>query len=336
MQTTSRPIALSGIQPTGQPTLGNLLGAFKPFTQFQHSHQVFFMVVDHHAITARQNPKDLAENSLNVAAWYLASGLDPKLCTLFIQSHVPQHVELGWILTTFTQMGELERMTQYKDKGRQNKDAANVGLFSYPVLMAADILLYQTQVVPVGDDQIQHVELCRDIALRFNNHYEAKVFTIPKAVKPVAAERVMDLQEPERKMSKSRPGKGTILLLDAPTEAAKKIKAAQTDSINHIAYNPTEQPGVANLLEILAACRGTTPQAEAESLAGQGYGTLKTTTADAVVTALEPLQAEYYRLLADKAELQRIFAAGAAHAQTVASQTLAHVKATMGYLPAHG
>jgi len=338
MQSSSpvaQPTILSGVKPSGQPTLGNYLGAFRPFSKFlaQKSHRVFMMIADHHVINTHPAPQDLYEQTLNIAAWYMASGLNPADCTLFVQSHVPEHTELAWILNSFVTIGELSRMTQFKEKGRADGHKTNAGLQQYPVLMAADILLYQATDVPVGDDQIQHVELCRDIATRFNNHYETKVLTVPKAVKPVTAERVRDLQNPLKKMSKSEGGSGCIVLEDNVDGAVKKITRAVTDSLNHIAYNPTEQPGVANLLEILAACRGTTPQAQAQGLAGQGYGTLKTITAEAVAELLTPLQAEYHRLLADKAELQRILATGAAHAEAVAATTLAKVKATVGYLP---
>lgn len=329
----SKPNLLSGVTPSGQPTLGNFIGAFKPFTGFLSSHNVFFMVADHHAISVRQDPKSLRENTLAIAAWYIASGLDPAKCALFIQSHVTAHVELSWILGTFTQIGELDRMTQFKEKGRSSRDSANAGLFTYPALMAADILLYQAAEVPVGEDQTQHLELTRDIATRFNNIY-GPTFTVPKLTLPKAGARVKDLQDPTRKMSKSNPGPGTILLEEPVDAAAKKIKRAVTDSLATIAYNPKEQPGVANLLEIIASLTNTTPAAVAKSLQGQQYGALKNMAADTVVAALEPVQKHYAELMADKAELQSILKKGAAKASAVANKTLADVKQKVGYLAA--
>lgn len=332
--THTKPTMLTGVQPSGTPSLGNYLGAFRPFTAFQDETELFLMVVDHHAITVRQNPEDLRHNTLSIAAIYLASGIDPAKCHLFVQSHVPQHVELGWILNTFTQMGELERMTQFKDKAQRHKENINAGLFTYPCLMAADILLYSPQQVPVGDDQTQHLELTRDVATRFNNVY-GPVFTVPKAVTPKAGARVKDLQDPTRKMSKSQPGPGTILLTESPTDAAKKIKRAVTDSLGVVAYDPVNQAGLANLIEIMAVCTGQTPQQVAASSQNQQYGAFKTAVADAVAATLEPLQAEYQRYLNDPAELTGILARGATTARQRAEPLLCQVKQTMGYvLPA--
>lgn len=328
----SKPSLLSGVTPSGQPTLGNYIGAFKPFTSFQESHHVFFMVADHHAITVRQDPKELHENTLGIAAWYIASGLNPKLCTLFVQSHVPAHVELGWILNSFTQMGELERMTQYKDKSARSAANVNAGLFTYPVLMAADILLYDAAEVPVGEDQTQHLEITRDIAERFNNHYGQKLLAVPKLTLPRTGARVKDLQDPTKKMSKSQPGAGTILLKETPAEAAKKISRAVTDSLGVIKYDPAVQPGLANLIEILAATSGRTPQQVAQEFEGQQYGPLKKAVAEAVAFTLEPLQAEYNRLMSDKAELTSILRKGAEKANETASLTLKRVKDAVGYV----
>jgi tryptophanyl-tRNA synthetase len=328
---SDKKTVFSGVQPSGTPSIGNYLGAFRPFTQYQKSHNAFFCVVDQHAITVRQDPKVLHSNSLAVCAWYMASGLNPNDCTLFIQSHVPAHAQLGWALNTYTQMGELERMTQFKDKSARHAQNINVGLFDYPVLMAADILLYHAHEVPVGDDQTQHVELCRDVATRFNNLY-GNVFTVPKAIKPAAGARVKDLQTPEKKMSKSEPGKGTILLTDTPAEASKKIKSAVTDSLGVIKYDVQNQPGLANLIDILAVCTNRTPQQVEEEFAGQQYGALKTATADAVAATLEPLQAGFNRLMADKAELQNILRKGAAHANELATATLAKVYEAVGFV----
>lgn len=335
---TPTPTIFSGVQPSGQPSLGNYIGAFKPFSKFiaQGSHRVYMCVVDHHAITVRQDPQNLHENTYGVAAWYMASGVNPSQCTLFVQSHVPQHTELGWMLTTFTQMGELNRMTQFKDKSQKSDTAAvGAGLFTYPSLMAADILLYDTTEVPVGEDQIQHVELCRDLATRFNNAY-GPTFVMPKAVPPQIGGRVMDLQEPNRKMSKSRPGAGTILLEDPVADSVKKIKRAVTDTLGNVAYDEENQPGLANLIDILAACTGQTPQDIVKNFAGSQYGPLKNAVADAVAATLEPIQAEYKRLMADKAELAKVLAKGAEKASAHAEQTLRRVMTKVGYvLPPH-
>lgn len=328
----SKLTSFSGVQPSGQPSLGNYLGAFLPFTAFQNTHNALFCIVDHHAITVRQNPAELRENTLGIAAWYIASGLNPAQCTLFIQSHVAAHAELGWILNTFTQIGELERMTQFKDKAARHKDNINAGLFTYPSLMAADILLYQTHEVPVGEDQTQHIELCRDVATRFNNAY-GPAFTLPKAVIPKAAARVKDLQDPTKKMSKSNPGPGTILLTESPAEAAKKVKRAVTDSLGTIRYNPKDQPGVANLLEILAALSSRTPQQVAKEFSGQQYGALKNAVAEAVAFTLEPIQARYKQLMDDKSELQSILTRGADAARETAEKTLRTVMDKIGYVP---
>lgn len=331
------PTIISGVQPSGTLSLGNYLGALLPFSRFVKagSHKVYFFLADHHAITVRQEPEALREQTFALAALYIASGLDPDLCTLFAQSHVPQHAELAWILNTFTQMGELERMTQYKDKSKQHSQNINAGLFTYPALMAADILLYDTTEVPVGDDQTQHLELTRDIATRINNHY-GPTLVVPKARIPEAAARVRDLQEPERKMSKSRPGGGTVLLTEGADEITKKFKRAVTDNVGVVKYDPENQPGVANLIEILAACTNRTPQQVEAEFAGQQYGPLKGAVAEAVVATLAPVQAEYKRLMADKGELQNVLAKGAEAARTKAEQTLTRVMRTMGYvLPPH-
>lgn len=332
MSKSAKPSLLSGVTPSGQPTLGNYVGAFKPFTSFQESHHVFFMVADHHAITVRQDPKELHENTLGIAAWYIASGLNPSQCTLFVQSHVRAHVELGWILNSFTQMGELERMTQYKDKSARSAANVNAGLFTYPTLMAADILLYNAAEVPVGEDQTQHLEITRDIAERFNNHYKQKLLTVPKLTLPRTGARVKDLQDPSKKMSKSQPGPGTILLQESPAEAAKKVNRAVTDSLGVIHYDPKNQPGLANLLEILASVSNRTPQQVAGEFKGQQYGPLKKAVAEAVAFTLEPLQAEYNRLMKDKAELTNILKKGAEAANEVAEVTLKRVKDAVGYV----
>lgn len=321
----------SGVQPSGTPSIGNYLGAFKPFTAYQNTHNAFFCVVDQHAITVRQDPKLLQQNTLAIAAWYLASGLDAAKCTLFIQSQVPAHAQLGWVLNTVTQMGELERMTQFKDKSARHAQNINVGLFAYPTLMAADILLYNAHEVPVGDDQTQHLELTRDVAHRFNTAF-GPTFTVPKAIIPPAAARVKDLQNPDKKMSKSEPGQGTILLTDTPAEAAKKIKRAVTDSLGVIKYDVKAQPGLANLIEMLAVCTNSTAKKVAEEFADKQYGALKEATANAVAETLEPLQKAYNGYMDDKAELLNILHKGAARARQAAAPTLAKAYANIGFV----
>lgn len=320
----------SGIQPSGTLSLGNYLGALKRFGQMQANVNALYCIVDLHAITVRQNPEELRQRTYELAAWYLACGLNPKQCTLFVQSHVPAHAELGWILGCFTMMGELERMTQYKDKAQKHKQNINAGLFSYPSLMAADILLYQTHEVPVGDDQKQHIELARNISQRVNNAY-GDIFTVPEAVIPQVAARIKDLQEPTRKMSKSDEGQGTVFLSDAPSVITKKIKRAVTDTHNSIRLDEQEQPGIANLLAIYAACHNISPQEALSAFAGQGYGNLKQVVAESVVAVLEPLQAEHKRLLADKTGLDAILQKGAEKAAAQAAPTLHNVKQAVGF-----
>lgn len=323
---------ISGIQSSGQPSLGNYLGAFLPFVGFQETHNLSVFIADHHAITVRQDPVALRENSYGIAAWYMASGLDPKKCTLFVQSHVPEHAELGWILSTFTQMGELERMTQYKDKAARHAQNINAGLFTYPSLMAADILLYDAQAVPVGDDQRQHLELTRDIATRVNGVYGEDTLIVPEAVIPKAAARVKDLQEPTKKMSKSSESLGTLFLLDDAKTMEKKLKKAMTDALKNVAYDVTNQPGLANLLEIYTTLKGVSIESAVSEFAGHQYGPLKKAVVEAVLEGILPVQAEYKRLMSDKAELDNILARGAVTAQETASQTLMRVKERVGYV----
>ncbi len=320
---------LSGVQPSGMPSLGNYLGAFSQFVKFQDTHEAFYCVVDLHAITVRQDPDELRNNTYDIAAWFLASGLNPENCALFVQSHVHEHAELGWLLSTFTQMGELERMTQFKDKAARHKHNINAGLFTYPTLMAADILLYQAHEVPVGHDQTQHLELTRDIATRVNGAY-GEVFTLPKAVIPKAAARVKDLQNPERKMSKSEAGGGCILLADEPNAIEKKIKRAVTDNEGVVRYDEANQPGVANLLGIFAACKNMTIEQAEAHFKDARYGDFKVAVAQAVRDELEPLQERYYAIMADKKELDDILAHGAKKARKRAHKTLAAVKDKIG------
>lgn len=330
---SDKKTVLSGVQPSGRPTLGNYLGAFVNFAKIQQTHDALYCVVDMHAITVRQEPEKLRQQTFDLAAWYLASGLNPEKCTLFIQSHVPEHAMLGWILGTFTQMGELERMTQFKDKAARHKHNINAGLFTYPALMAADILLYQTDEVPVGHDQTQHLELTRNIAHRFNEIY-GPVFTMPKAVIPKAAARVKDLQEPTAKMSKSVESGGTIFLDDDLKTIEKKIKRAVTDTVGAVNWDEENQPGVANLIGIYAACADKSLEAATAEFAGGQYGPLKKAVAEAVVTRLEPVKQKHAELVADEGELSRIFAAGAAKAQSRAAETLQQVMHKVGFITA--
>ena len=335
---TDTPTILSAIQPTGDMTLGNYLGAIRNHVaMYKQNNDALFFVVDLHALTVRQDPKLLRERTYSVLAWYLAAGLDPDKCTLFVQSHVPEHTELAWLLGTFTQMGELERMTQFKDKAQRHKHNINAGLFTYPVLMAADILLYDTHKVPVGEDQKQHIELARDVAIRFNNTYDKKgknpIFVVPEPTIAKVAARVMDLQNPTAKMSKSVESQGTVFLNDDLKVAAKKFKRAVTDNLASIANNRAEQPGITNLLGILAALQDSDVDSVAASFAGKGYGDLKSAVADAVVAELEPLQKRHQELMADTDYLDKVLAKGAKKARARAGEKLVKVKEVMGLIP---
>ncbi len=327
-----KPVIFSGIQPSGTLTLGNYIGALRNFARLQDDYDCIYCIVDEHAITVRQNPADLRRRCMELAAIYIASGIDPQKALIYCQSHVSGHAELGWILNCFTYMGELNRMTQFKDKSAKHADNINAGLFTYPVLMAADILLYQTNLVPVGVDQKQHLELCRDIAQRFNAIY-GDVFTIPEAYIPKVGAKIMSLQEPTRKMSKSDPEETFISLLDGPDAVRRKIKRAVTDSDGEIRFDPENKPGVSNLLSIMSALGAGSIEALTDELQGQGYGTLKTRTADCVIAALEPLQAEYRRLIADKAYLQSVLDENARTATYLANKTLRKVQKKVGFAP---
>ena len=280
-----QPIIFSGIQPSGTLTLGNYIGALRNFKLLENDYRCLYCVVDMHAITVRQDPAQLRRRCLEVAATYIATGLDPDKSLIYCQSHVSGHAELGWILNCFTYMGELQRMTQYKDKCAKHADNINAGLFTYPVLMAADILLYQTNLVPIGADQKQHLEICRDIAMRFNGVY-GDVFTIPEGYFPKVGGRVMSLQEPTRKMSKSDPEETYIALLDPPDVIRRKLKRAVTDSDAEIRFDPENKPGVSNLLSIIAALSGDTVEQVADQLQGQGYGKLKERATDCAIAVL--------------------------------------------------
>ncbi len=325
-----KPVIFSGIQPSGTLTLGNYIGALRNFAKLQDEYDCIYSIVDMHAITVRQNPADLRRRCMELAAIYMASGIDPKKSLIYCQSHVTGHAELAWILNCFTYMGELSRMTQYKDKAAKHADNINAGLFTYPVLMAADILLYQTNLVPVGVDQKQHLELCRDIAQRFNGVY-GDVFTIPEGYIPKVGAKVMSLQEPTRKMSKSDPEDTYVALLDDPDTIRRKIKRAVTDSDGEIRYDPEAKPGVSNLLSIMSALGAGSLEALQAELAGQGYGALKARAADCVIAALEPLQAEFKRLIADKAYLQGVLDENARTATYLANKTLRKVQKKVGF-----
>ncbi|MGY1692229.1 tryptophan--tRNA ligase [Geodermatophilus sp. SYSU D01105] len=331
------PRVLSGIQPTaGSFHLGNHLGALRQWVRLQETTEAFYCVVDLHAITVAQDPAELRRNSLVSAAQLLALGVDPERSTLFVQSHVPEHLQLSWVLECLTGFGEASRMTQFKDKSqREGVAGTTVGLFTYPVLMAADILVYRADQVPVGDDQRQHLELTRDLATRFNGRF-GETFPLPEGIIPAGAARVMDLQSPDKKMSKSLPPAGCVFLLDDPKVTAKKIRSAVTDTGREVVADPVEKPGITNLLTIHSALSGT-PVAELEErFAGRGYGDFKKELAEVVVDFVTPVRERTQELLDDQAELERILAAGAARAREVAATTVAAVYDRVGFLPSAG
>ena len=328
-----KKIMLSGIKPSGDLTLGSYLGAIKNWAERAETFDCYYFMADLHALTTRQNPADLRRRTLEQLAQYVACGLDPEKNTLFIQSHVPAHAELGWVLNCYTMFGELSRMTQFKDKSRKNADNINGGLFTYPALMAADILLYQPDYVPVGEDQKQHVELTRDIAQRFNNLY-GSTFKIPEPYIPKIGARVMDLLDPQSKMSKSDDiGNGRICLMDKPEDIARKFKRAVTDSDTDehcVRYDPEAKPGVANLMQIYSACCGKTfDEIEAE-FTGKGYGAFKTSVGDAVIEMLRPIREEAQKLMKDKGYLDTLCRSGAEKASYIANKTLRKVYKKIG------
>ena len=327
-----KQVIFSGIQPSGTLTLGNYIGALRNFVKLQNDYDCIYCIVDEHAITVRQNPADLRRRCLELAAIYIASGLDPQKILIYCQSHVSAHAELAWILNCFTYMGELNRMTQFKAKSAAHADNINAGLFTYPVLMAADILLYQTNLVPVGVDQKQHLELCRDIAQRFNGVY-GNVFTIPEGYIPKVGAKIMSLQEPEKKMSKSDPEETYIALLDDPDTIRRKIKRAVTDSDGEIRYDPENKPGVSNLLSIMSALGAGDIETIVADMQGKGYGELKNRTTECVINALTPLQSEFKRLIADKGYLQSVIDENAQKAAYLANKTLRKVQKKIGYAP---
>lgn len=333
----NRPTVLSGIQPSGRLTLGNYLGAIKNWLPLSATHDCYYMLVDLHAITVRQDPAVLRERCYEFLALYIACGLDPKNNVLFVQSHVAAHARLSWVLNCYTQFGELSRMTQFKDKSAKHVDNINAGLFGYPVLMAADILLYDATHVPVGDDQKQHLELTRDIAQRFNNIYGApkhEIFVVPEPMIPPVGARIMGLQDPTAKMSKSDDAETNALyLLDPPDTITRKIKRAVTDVGAEVRFDIAEKPGVSNLLSILAATTGESITALEERFAGSQYGAFKAAVAEAVVECLKPVQARYQELREDRDGLLAVLRDGAARAAVRADATLKRVHEALGFIP---
>ncbi|MCM1114571.1 MAG: tryptophan--tRNA ligase [Clostridium sp.] len=323
--------SLSLIQPTSVPTLGNYLGAMRGWPSFQDEFDTIYGVADLHSITVRQDPQKLRQQTISLYAQLMAVGLDPEKSVLFIQSHVPQHSQLGWLLNCYTQFGELNRMTQFKDKAQQHADNVNAGLFTYPCLMAADILLYQADIVPVGADQKQHLEITRDIAERFNGIY-GNVFTVPEPYLVKSGARVMSLQDPTRKMSKSDPNpKGTVYLTDEPNVIMKKFKSAVTDSEMSVRYAEGKD-GINNLMSIYSSVTGKDMQAIEDEFAGKGYGDFKKAVGEAVVAELEPVQKRFNELMNDKAYLQDCWVKGAEFAQRLSQRTLDKAMKKIGFL----
>lgn len=334
--TEKKKRVLSGIQPTADSYhLGNYLGAVKQWIDLQNEYDAFYFIPDLHAITVDQDPKELRQRTIAGVAQLLALGIDPERSTLFVQSHVHQHAELGWIMTCLTGFGEASRMTQFKDKSaKRGADRTSAGLFAYPMLMAADILLYRPQFVPVGEDQRQHLELTRNLADRFNKRFK-KTFVLPEGIIPEGASKIYDLQDPTSKMSKSGPNpKGLINLLDDPKISAKRIKSAVTDNDGEIRYDKENKPGVSNLLVIQSALTGKTVDELVAGYEGQGYGALKTDTADALETFTTPLKAKFDEYMSDPAELERVLKIGADKATVVAEKTLADAYERVGFVRA--
>ena len=327
-----KKVMLSGIQPSGDLHLGNYLGAIKNWVERTDEFDNYYFMADLHTITVRQTPADLRRRTLEQLAQYIACGLDPEKNTLFIQSHVHQHAELGWVLQCYTMFGELSRMTQFKDKSTKHKDNINAGLFAYPSLMAADILLYQPDFVPVGEDQKQHCELTRDVAQRFNNIY-GETFKVPEPYIPKTGARVMSLNSPDSKMSKSIP-EGCIFMMEKPEDIQRKFKRAITDSDteNCVRFDPVNKPGVANLMSIYSAVTGKSFEEIEAEFAGMGYGKFKPAVGDAVIETLAPIREEATRILKDKAYLESVYKAGAEKASYVANKTLRKVYKKVGFV----
>ena len=325
-----KKVLFSGMQATGNLTLGNYLGALKNWVTLSDEYECFYSVVDMHSITVRQDPATLRKRARALLTLYIAAGLDPEKNCIYYQSHVSGHAELAWILNCYTYMGELNRMTQFKDKSAKHADNINAGLFTYPVLMAADILLFQADVVPVGIDQMQHLELTRNIAERFNNIY-GDVFTVPEAYVGKVGAKIMSLQDPTRKMSKSDENpNASIYLMDDPDTIMRKFKRAVTDSEGYVSYRD-EQPGVKNLIEIYCACTGKTPDEAVKEFEGKGYGELKPAVAESVISVLKPLQDEFARLSRDKAYIDSIIKENAEKANYFATKTLRKVQRKVGF-----
>lgn len=328
----NKKVIFSGMQPSGELTLGNYLGALKNWVKLQDEYDCYFCVVDLHAITVKQTPADLRRRTLELLAIYISAGIDPQKNTLFIQSHVPAHTECAWLLTCNTYMGELSRMTQFKDKSQRYGESISAGLLSYPALMAADILLYNTDLVPVGKDQTQHLELTRDLANRFNHLY-SPTFKIPEGYIPKAGAKVMSLQEPTKKMSKSDDNpNGYILIMDKPEVIRKKIARAVTDSIAVINYTE-EQPGIKNLIDIAAAIKGVQPEEFAREYSDKGYADLKHDVAEIIIEELSPIQEKVENLLKNKKELEAIYQGGAQKANYAATKVLRKMQKKIGLIP---
>ena len=326
-----KKIVFSGVQPSGNLTIGNYLGAIKNFSRFSEEYKTFYCVVDLHAITVRQVPAELRRRTYETLALYMACGLDEKKNTLFVQSHVPQHAELGWILDCYTMFGELSRMTQFKDKSAKNAQNINAGLFTYPSLMAADILLYQTDLVPVGIDQKQHLELARDVALRFNQIY-GDTFTVPEGYIPQDTMKIMSLAEPTAKMSKSDANQNAVVyILDSKDDVMRKFKKAVTDSEACVRYSP-DKPGVSNLMTIYRAFSGKTFEEIEGEFDGKGYGDFKAAVGEACADGLAPVREEFARLMADKAHLEEIMKNGAEEAAYYARRTMSKVRRKIGFV----
>ena len=323
---------LSGIQPTGTPTLGNYIGAMRNWKLLEDEYDCLYMVADLHTITVRQEPAKFRQNAMQMLGLLLASGLDPEKSTLFFQSHVHQHAELAWLLNCYTYMGEMNRMTQFKDKSAKHADNINCGLFTYPVLMAGDILLYQANLVPVGKDQMQHLEICRDIANRVNGVY-GNVFTVPEGYYSKTGASVKSLSDPLKKMSKSDVEDSFISVLDTPDVIRRKYRRAVTDSDACIRFDPENKPGVSNLLSIICALTGESMDAVVAELEGKGYGDLKSRVTDVTIETLAPIQAEYARIIKDKAYMESVYRAGAERAGRLADRTLQKFMKKIGYVP---
>ena len=325
-----KPVLYSAVQPSGTLTIGNYIGALSNFVKLEKDYDCLFCMADLHSLTVRQDPAALRRRTAEIAALYIACGLDPQRNIIYAQSHVPMHAQLAWILNCFTYMGELSRMTQFKDKSAKHADNINAGLFTYPVLMAADILLYQTDVVPVGADQKQHLEICRDIAGRFNGVY-GDVFKIPEPyISKSASARIMSLSDPTSKMSKSGEPDSFISMADTPDDIRRKLRRAVTDSDGEIRVDPQNKPGVTNLITICAAMSGKTQEQVCQELAGQGYGALKDAATEAVISALAPIQAEQKRILGDKQYINDVLKSGAERASYLALRTLRKVHKKVG------